>query len=97
MIAELVVPGPYPVRLDVDYPERQSRWQALLRLPLAIPVLLFSSLLRSYVVLAIWAAVLGPWFAGRQGMSAADHQRGMYRALTAWAVTDIVLAVAFAT
>jgi hypothetical protein len=31
----------YPVTLEIDYPERQSRWKTLLRLFLAIPVFLF--------------------------------------------------------
>jgi hypothetical protein len=50
--------SPYPVRFDVEYPERLSRWKALLRLPLSIPVLVFSSLLQSGVAQAIWAAIL---------------------------------------
>lgn len=57
-MAELAVPARYPVQLEVDYPERQSRWKALLRLPLGIPVLLFSNLLGNGVVVATWAAIL---------------------------------------
>lgn len=59
-MAEFAVPAPapYPVRLDVDYPERQSRWKALLRLPLAIPVLLFAYVLQGGAVLAIWIVIL---------------------------------------
>jgi hypothetical protein len=30
-------------------------------------------------------------------MSTKDHQRGMYRALLAWAVTDVAVALAWAT
>ncbi|HUF34377.1 MAG TPA: UbiA family prenyltransferase, partial [Gemmatimonadales bacterium] len=46
--------------------------------------------------LAAWAAVLLPWRAGRRRFSAADHQRGMYRALGAWALTDLVVLLAWA-
>ena len=48
----------YPIRLEVDYPEHQSRWSVLFRFPLSIPVLIFASLLHSGVALAIWAAIL---------------------------------------
>src|SRR3990167_8221284 len=47
-----------PVRLDVEYPERQSRWKAPFRLPLGLPLLIFSYLLQGSVALAIWAAIL---------------------------------------
>ena len=57
-MTEAAVPARYPVRLEVDYPEQQSRWKALLRLPLSIPVLIFASLLQGGVALAIWAAIL---------------------------------------
>jgi 4-hydroxybenzoate polyprenyltransferase len=46
--------------------------------------------------LAAWLAVLGPWYAGHARWTAADHQRGMYRALGAWAVTDLTVLVVFA-
>ena len=48
------------------------------------------------VPLAGWLAVLGPWYRRRDALGAADHQRGMYRALTAWAVTDVVVLLVFA-
>ena len=48
----------YPVTLAVDYPESQSRWKALLRLFLAIPLFIFSYLLGTGIVLAVWAAIL---------------------------------------
>ncbi len=48
----------YPVTLDVDYPERQSRWKTLLRLFLVIPLFIFVNLLSGSVALAIWAAIL---------------------------------------
>lgn len=48
----------YPIRVEADYAERQSRWKALLRLPLGLPVLIFSYLLEGTVAVAMWAAVL---------------------------------------
>jgi 4-hydroxybenzoate polyprenyltransferase len=48
------------------------------------------------VPLAGWLAVLAPWYRRRDSLTAADHQRGMYRALTAWAVTDVVVVLVFA-
>lgn len=51
----------YPVTLEVDYPERQSRWKTLLRLFLAIPVLVFAALLliASYAIaIATWIAIV---------------------------------------
>jgi 4-hydroxybenzoate polyprenyltransferase len=47
------------------------------------------------VALAAWAAVLLPWLGRHAGMSPDDHQRGMYRALGAWAVTDVAVLVAW--
>jgi 4-hydroxybenzoate polyprenyltransferase len=49
------------------------------------------------LALAVWAWVLIPWWRGHVEWSAADHQRGMYRALGAWAVTDAVVVLAWAT
>ncbi len=46
---------------------------------------------------ACWFAVLVPWLAGFQRWTPARHQRGMYLALAAWAVTDVVVAVAWGT
>ena len=45
---------------------------------------------------AFWLLVLGGWIAGVRRMSSAGHKRGMYRALVAWAVTDIAVVIAFA-
>lgn len=56
-----VVPAPYPVQFDVDYAERQSRWKALLRIPLALPALLFAGLALYSAFLALlvmWLAIL---------------------------------------
>lgn len=46
--------------------------------------------------LAAWLWVVVPWRAGYQSWTAARHQRGMYRALAAWAVTDVVVLLVFA-
>ncbi|MGH7530367.1 MAG: UbiA family prenyltransferase [Gemmatimonadales bacterium] len=46
--------------------------------------------------LALWLALLGPWLARHETWTSAQHQRGMYRALAAWAVTDVVVLAVFA-
>ena len=48
------------------------------------------------VPFAAWLVVLGPWYAGQARWTPADHQRGMYRALGAWAVTDLTVLLVFA-
>jgi len=48
------------------------------------------------VALAGWLAVLLPWYRRRDAMTPAEHQRGFYAALTAWAVTDVAVLLAFA-
>ena len=45
--------------------------------------------------LAAWLAVLLPWRRAWSGMTARQHQRGMYLALGAWAVTDLVVLLAW--
>jgi lycopene elongase/hydratase (dihydrobisanhydrobacterioruberin-forming) len=46
--------------------------------------------------LAAWALVLGRWYRRHEGMDDAQHKRGMYAALRAWALTDAaVLAAVF--
>ncbi len=45
---------------------------------------------------AAWLAVLLPWLMRHASWTAAEHQRGMYRALTAWAITDVVVLLVFA-
>jgi lycopene elongase/hydratase (dihydrobisanhydrobacterioruberin-forming) len=40
-----------------------------------------------------WVLVLLPWLKRHQVMTAREHQRGMYRALIAWAITDVVVVV----
>jgi 4-hydroxybenzoate polyprenyltransferase len=46
---------------------------------------------------AAWAAVLLPWLALQAGLSAGQHQRRMYFALGAWAITDLVVVLAWGT
>lgn len=46
--------------------------------------------------LAVWLRVLLPWRRGHASWSPGEHQRGMYRALGAWAVTDIAVILVFA-
>jgi len=46
---------------------------------------------------ALWLAVLLPWFLRYRGWSPKQHQRGMYRALAAWAVTDLTVLFVFAS
>ena len=48
----------YPVAVEVDHAPRQSRWKAVLRLPLSLPVLLFSVLLQGGLTFAVWAAIV---------------------------------------
>jgi 4-hydroxybenzoate polyprenyltransferase len=45
---------------------------------------------------AAWLAVLAPWALSYESWTPAQHQRGMYRALTAWAITDLVVLLVFA-
>ncbi len=48
------------------------------------------------IAAASWSAVLFPWLAAHQRMTPAEHQKGMYAALVAWAITDIAVIAAFA-
>jgi len=59
-------------------------------------VVLRVSALALVLPLAAWLVVLLPWLAGHAGWTPAQHQRGMYRALTAWAITDVVVLLVFA-
>ena len=42
-----------------------------------------------------WTAVLIPWYQEGAGWSSTQHQRGMYHALGAWALTDAAVLVAW--
>lgn len=44
---------------------------------------------------AAWLAVVIPWRWRFGSMTPAQHQRGMYRGLVAWAITDMAIVVAF--
>lgn len=46
---------------------------------------------------AAWASVLIPWLVGHARLGPAEHQRRMYLALGAWAVTDVTVALAWGT
>jgi 4-hydroxybenzoate polyprenyltransferase len=48
------------------------------------------------IALAAWVRVLVPWYRRRDAMTPAEHQRGFYAALTAWAITDVAVLIAFA-
>ena len=45
--------------------------------------------------LAGWLAMLLPWRRDARQLGPGEHQRGMYRALAAWALTDLVVLVTF--
>ena len=49
------------------------------------------------VAAAAWAVVLLPWLARHAALLAAQHQRRMYLALGAWAITDLVVVLAWGT
>ena len=70
-------------------------WAGILaRWPIGgVTVLRWAGLL---LALVLWLVVLLPWRAGVARWTADRHQRGMYHALAAWAVTDLVVLLAFA-
>jgi lycopene elongase/hydratase (dihydrobisanhydrobacterioruberin-forming) len=49
-----------------------------------------------FLPLAAWLAVLLPWLSRFASWTPAQHQRGMYRGLAAWAVTDLIVLFVFA-
>ncbi len=49
------------------------------------------------LALGAWAAVLIPWRRRWARLAPAGHERGMYRALGAWAVTDVAVVLAWGT
>ena len=49
------------------------------------------------IALLAWLRVLIPWRRSYAAWRPADHQRGMYQALVAWAITDLAVLVLWAT
>ena len=49
------------------------------------------------IALLVWAAVLLPWRWAAERLQPRDHQRGMYFALGAWAVTDVAVLLVWGT
>jgi 4-hydroxybenzoate polyprenyltransferase len=49
------------------------------------------------VAAAAWGVVLLPWYAHARSWSSAQHQRAMYHALVAWALTDVAVLLGWAT
>ena len=58
MLFEPTASAPFPVRLEVDYPERLSRLSAFFRFILAIPVLIVLSLLGQGLIWVYWIGIL---------------------------------------
>jgi 4-hydroxybenzoate polyprenyltransferase len=48
------------------------------------------------VAAAAWGVVLLPWYAHARTWSSAQHQRAMYHALAAWALTDVAVLLGWA-
>jgi hypothetical protein len=44
-----------------------------------------------------WGLILVSWLLRWGGMSSRDHQRGMYQALGAWALTDVAVVLVWGT
>jgi 4-hydroxybenzoate polyprenyltransferase len=49
------------------------------------------------VCAVVWGLVLGSWLLRQGGMSVREHQRGMYLALGAWALTDVAVVLVWGT
>jgi len=47
------------------------------------------------IALLAWMAVLAPWHRDGSGWASRDHQRAMYHALVAWALTDVAILLAW--
>lgn len=65
-------------------------WAALIARPALWQVVALA------VALVAWLRVLVPWLRRVESMSSAEHKRGFYAALTAWAITDVAVLLAFA-
>lgn len=49
------------------------------------------------LALVAWLLLLLPWLRRHQELRPSEHQRGMYRALFVWALTDLAVVLAWAT
>lgn len=58
MLSEPTAAPPFPVRLEVDYPERLSRLSTVFRLILAIPILVVLYLLGQGLIVVYWIGIL---------------------------------------
>jgi len=84
---------------------RASLWVATLCTLLAFALFAWAMALlpigaKGFVLLLpllLWLAVLLPWLYRHAVWSPKQHQQGMYRALAAWAVTDLTVLFVFAT
>ena len=84
---------------------RPSLWVATLCTLLAFALLAWAMALlpigaKGFTLLlplVLWLAVLLPWLSRHTAWSPKQHQQGMYRALAAWAVTDVTVLYVFAT
>jgi 4-hydroxybenzoate polyprenyltransferase len=84
---------------------RASLWVAMLCTLLAFALLAWAIVLlpigaKGFALvlpLLLWLAVLLPWLSRYAAWSPKQHQQGMYRALAAWAVTDLTVLFVFAT
>lgn len=64
---------------------RQSVWPS-------VPALRWAVLVTAFMA---WLAVLMPWLRDGTGWASSQHQRGMYHALAAWALTDVAILLAW--
>lgn len=83
---------------------RASLWVALLSTLVAFALLGWATILLGagkrglalVVPLVLWLTVLMPWLTRYSQWSPKQHQQGMYRALVAWALTDLGVLFVFA-
>ena len=84
---------------------RASLWVAILSTLLAFGLLAWAVVLLGVgtkaltllLPLVFWLTVLFPWVVRHAMWTSKQHQQGMYRALAAWAVTDLSVLYVFAT
>jgi hypothetical protein len=58
----------------------------------SLPALRWSALA---IALGAWLVVLLPWFREGPTWTSGEHQRAMYHALAAWALTDVAVVAAW--